>query len=272
MGESLKDVQSERDDRNIEIDLVGVKGVRWPIKLKDRENEVQHTNAKLNMYVSLPKEQKGTHMSRFVESLAEFTKNDEFFSMDVMAEKMAPYIAEELKALSVHIDCEFTYFINVQSPKSQIKSKLPVDVCFTIEYMSPGKMSYKGIEIKVPVTTLCPCSKEMSKTPHNQRGIVTIQTVTDGFIWIEELVLVAMNSGSCPIFPLLKRMDEKDVMDMAGEKPMFVEDVVREAAICLKKDKRIVSFMVNCENQESIHPHNAFAQVEWERDYESESM
>jgi len=268
MGENteLKDVQGLPDDRDIVIDMVGVREVEWPIKLKDRVNEIQYTNAKFAMYVRLPKEQKGTHMSRFVEALVTFSNNDEFFSMDVMADKMSPYIAKDLNAEFVHIECEFTYFLDVLSPETKIRSKLPVKVCFIIEYHSQSQLKHKGLEVKVPVTTLCPCSKEMSETPHNQRGIITMQIQANDFLWIEELVEIASKSCSCPIFPLLKRPDEKFVMDVAGENPMFVEDVVREVAIRLKRDKRILSFTVGCENMESIHPHNAFATVDWERD------
>jgi GTP cyclohydrolase I len=259
----MPDVQGREDKRELNIDMVGVKGVEWPIKLKDKSLGVQYTSGKFNMYVSLPKSQKGTHMSRFVEALAKFTKEESFFSMDVMVDEIAPYIRELLESLTVYLECEFTYFINVTSPETLIGSKLPIRCCFVTE--GSKDHSRKVVEVKVPVNTLCPCSQEMSKNPHNQRGIVTIQADVNSFVWIEDLVEIAQRAGSCEIYPLLKRPDEKWVMDKSATRPRFVEDVVREASLELIKDKRIDIFNVECENMESIHPHSAFASIEWRR-------
>jgi len=202
-------------------------------------------------------------MSRFVEALSEFTDNKEFFDMDTMAKKMAPYLLEKLGSEYVLIDCEFTYFMEVVAPESKKKSKLPIKCALTVS-------GYKGvmerhIEVVVPVTTLCPCSKELSERPHNQRGYITIGVGLTEFVWIEELVCAAMMCGSCQIYPLLKRRDEKWVMDKAGNNPKFVEDVVRDVATILKDDKRISEFNVRCENHESIHPHNAYAEISYTR-------
>lgn len=256
----LPDVQAREDDRKWSIDKVGVKDVKWPIKLKDKNKVTQNTVAKFNMYVSLPKTQKGTHMSRFIEVLAAYANEAKYFDMDTMAKEIVPFLMEKMQAEYVCIDCEFIYFVDVTSPESAITSKLPVKCAFTVDkHNSMGAERY--IEVTVPVTTVCPCSAEMSKTPHNQRGYVRIAVHLRDFIWIEDLVCVAMKEGSCQIYPLLKRPDEKWVMDKAGQNPKFVEDVVRDVAEILSHDENIESFYVECENHESIHPHNAYAEI-----------
>ena len=260
----LPDVQARKDNREWPIDKVGVTEVYWPIKLKDKFEGIQNTVAKFHMFVRLPKTQKGTHMSRFVETLTEFTDNKEFFDMDTMAKKMSPYLLEKLGSEYVFIDCEFTYFMEVVAPESKKKSKLPIKCALTVDgHKGTGMERY--IEVVVPVTTLCPCSRELSSKPHNQRGYITIGVRLTDFVWIEELVYAAMMCGSCQIYPLLKRSDEKWVMDKAGDNPKFVEDVVRDVATVLKADKRIAEFNVKCENHESIHPHNAYAEISYTR-------
>lgn len=259
-GTKLPDVQAREDDREWSIDKVGVKDVKWPIKLKDKNKTTQHTAAKFNMFVSLPATQKGTHMSRFVEVLSSFAKDDKYFDMDTMAKEMVPYLLEKMEADYACIDCEFIYFVDVTSPESGIVSKLPVKCSFTVDKFDwAGANRY--LEVIVPVTTVCPCSAEMSKTPHNQRGYIKIAVNLRGFIWIEDLICVAMKEGSCQIYPLLKRPDEKWVMDKAGKNPKFVEDVVRDIAEVLSHENNIAEFFVECENHESIHPHNAYAEI-----------
>lgn len=259
----LPDVQAQPNHREWPIDKVGVTNVMWPVKLKDKFEGIQNTVAKFHMYVRLPKTQKGTHMSRFTEVLSEFTDNKEFFDMDTMARKMGPYLLEKMESEYVLIDCEFTYFMEVVAPESGKKSKMPIKCALTVDGGNGSMERY--IEVVVPVTTLCPCSKEMSENPHNQRGYITIGARLAGFVWIEELACVAMKEGSCQIYPLLKRPDEKWVMDKAGENPKFVEDVVRDIATVLKADGRILEFNVKCENHESIHPHNAYAEISYIR-------
>ncbi len=251
----LEDVQSRRDDRDIPIDRVGVKGLRYPIVLLDKQRNKQHTIAEVNMYVMLPSDFKGTHMSRFVEVL-----NENRDSIDIRKlGKILEELRNRLNARKSYIELKFPYFVEKIAPVSRIKSLMSYDC----RVEASGDYKTKEIvtlTVSVPITSLCPCSKEISEYgAHNQRGIVTITAKLKEFVWIEELIHVAEESASCDIYALLKRPDEKFVTEKAYNNPMFVEDIARNVTLKLQDDRRIEHFSVEVENFESIHNHNAYA-------------
>jgi len=259
----LPDIQSTPDGRQIAIDQVGVCDLTYPIVVLDRENQKQQCAARLSLSVSLPHQFKGTHMSRFLEVLAQHQGE---FTMHTV-----PAILHDLKhrlvAETAHIEVQFPYFLQRTAPVSGLSA--PMDYLCTFIGESNGKSDDFMLRVRVPVSTLCPCSKEISDYgAHNQRGYVTISVRTNkkadeswDFVWIEELVEVAENSASAPIYPLLKRSDERHVTMQAYDNPTFVEDVVRNVADQLQRDARVNWFEVRCVNHESIHNHSAFACV-----------
>ncbi len=256
----MKDVQNQRDHRKIDIDKVGVKNIRYPITVLDRANGSQKTVASINMYVNLPHQYKGTHMSRFIELLSEHSANINLSNIPDILEEMK----RRLDAESAHIEIEFPYFIEKAAPVSQASGLMEYAIAFR------GSLNGQGmdlvVEIGVPVTTLCPCSKEISSDgAHNQRGMVRLAVRFKRFIWIEDLIAMVEDSASSDVFSLLKREDEKYVTERAFENPMFVEDVVREVSSKLSADPNIVWFAVDSENFESIHNHSAYAYVECDR-------
>lgn len=259
----MKDVQNTEDDRGIAIDQVGVCDLMYPITVLDRENQKQQCAATLSLSVSLPHHFKGTHMSRFLEVLAQHQGE---FTM-----RTVPAILHDLKkrldAKSAHIEVSFPYFLQRKAPVSGLSAPMNYQCTFVGD--SNGESDDFLMRVCVPIGTLCPCSKEISDYgAHNQRGYLTISLRTrkrdDGtwdFLWIEEIVDIAERSGSVPIYPLLKRADERHVTMQAYDNPVFVEDVVRNAATQLKTDLRINWFEVRAVNHESIHNHSAFAVV-----------
>lgn len=253
----MKDVQNQRDERNLPIDKVGIKNLRYPINVRDRRDGRQATVATINMYVDLPHEYKGTHMSRFVEMLHLLQPEISLKKFSVILEKMKKY----LNAASAHIDVTFPYFIEKKAPISH----------------SPGMMDYTcqiiGTSdrddeldlisvVNVPITSVCPCSKEISQEgAHNQRGIVQLKTRFKRFIWLEDMIELVESCASCDVYSVLKRVDEKNVTERGFANPKFVEDIVRDVAIKLSEDTNITWFSVSAENFESIHNHSAFAQI-----------
>lgn len=258
----LVDVQSSADTRRIAIDKVGIKGIRYPIQIRDKSGDVQNTVADLNMYVYLPHDFKGTHMSRFVEIL-ERKKH-----LDVPSFKaMLPEMLERLESHVGQIEMRFTYFVNKAAPVSGVQSLMDYDVTF-IGKCENGVTDLQ-IKVVVPVTSLCPCSKEISQYgAHNQRSHITITAKLSEFaeganvLWIEDLIRIAEESASCELFGLLKRPDEKYVTEKAYENPKFVEDLVRDVAHRLNNDQRISHYVAEAENFESIHNHSAYALIE----------
>ena len=249
------DVQSLKDKRNIAIDRVGVKNVLYPIIVDDRENKLQHTVASIDIFVDLPHHHRGTHMSRFIEVLNRF--HQETFVSNL--EKFAKEIKKSLNADSSYAIIRFPYFIKKKAPVTKIESLLSYNCYFEVSMTDTFSLI---IGTEVPVTTLCPCSKEVSDYgAHNQRSIVTVKVKADEFIWIEEIIELVENSASCEIYSLLKRADEKYVTEKAYDNPSFVEDIVREVTLKLQADPRIKGFTVESENFESIHNHNAYACV-----------
>ncbi|CAO0820129.1 GTP cyclohydrolase FolE2 [Desulfarculales bacterium] len=254
------DVQSQPDDRNIAIDKVGVKNIRYPITVLDQANGTQQTVASINMYVNLPHQYKGTHMSRFIELLSEYSNNINIRNLNDILEEMK----RRLVAQSAHIEVEFPYFINKSAPVSGAQGLMEYGVAFT------GNLNGKNydlvVQITAPVTTLCPCSKEISLSgAHNQRGLVRLAVRFKRFIWIEDLIRLAEHSASSEVFSVLKRDDEQCVTEHAYATPMFVEDVVREVARKLGQDPNITWFAVDSENFESIHNHSAYAYIEQDK-------
>lgn len=250
-----KDIQSQIDHRNITIDKVGVKNIRYPIIVEDKENTVQHTIADLNIYVELPREHRGTHMSRFIEVLNDFHQE----SLIANLPKFLQTIKKELHADAAYLSICFPYFIKKIAPVSHIASLLDYECNFEASLRNEYDFV---IGVKVPITSLCPCSKEISDYgAHNQRSIVSLQVRYNGFIWLEELINYIESVASCEIYPLLKRIDEKYVTERAYNNPVFVEDIVRELAVILDNDTRIISYEIESENFESIHNHSAYAYI-----------
>lgn len=255
---NIPDIQAQADHRRINIDKVGLKSLRYPILVEDRENQVQHTVADLNIYVELPHHRRGTHMSRFVEIL-------NHYHQDMIIKQLDRFLKElksVMRAEAAYVDISFPYFIRKTAPVSGISSLMSYDCFFNAAL---GDTYELWIGVVVPVTTLCPCSKEISSYgAHNQRSHITIKLCYSEFVWLEELIAVAESAASCEIYPLLKRPDEKYVTERAYNNPRFVEDIVREITQILKADHRVTQFYVEADSFESIHAHNAYALVHWD--------
>ncbi len=250
------DIQKQNDPRNIEIDKVGVKGIKYPITVLDKQNKTQHTIATINMYVNLPHHFKGTHMSRFIEVLNENRQGININSLSIILEKMK----EKLDAESAHLEIEFPYFINKKAPVSKEASLMEYTCNFWGTYEKKEDLC---VGIKVPVSTLCPCSKEISDFgAHNQRGTISVKLRFKKFFWIEDMISMIENSASSDVYALLKREDEKYITEKSFQNPMFVEDVVRTVAEKLDINPNVTWYLVEAENFESIHNHNAYALVE----------
>lgn len=254
---AIADVQSSADTRHIAIDKVGIKDIRHPVRVKDRSEGEQHTIACFNMYVNLPHNFKGTHMSRFVEIL---NLHEREISVDSFKEMLGE-MTERLEAEAGHIEMTFDYFINKTAPVSGVQSLLDYEVSFIGEIRDQAPEM--KIKVVVPVTSLCPCSKKISdRGAHNQRSHVTVTATTRDFVWIEELIEMVEAQASSELYGLLKRPDEKYVTEKAYDNPKFVEDMVRDIAAALNADERISAYVVESENFESIHNHSAYALIE----------
>ncbi len=253
----IADVQNSVDKRHIPINKVGIKDIRHPVRIRDRSGGEQNTIANFNMYVNLPHNFKGTHMSRFVEILNQHEREISVKSFKEMLKEMS----ERLEAKTGHIEMSFPYFVNKKAPVTKVESLLDYDVTFIGE-ISDGKHQ-TILKVVVPVTSLCPCSKKISEYgAHNQRSHVTLTVRTQEFVWIEDLIDIVEQMASCELYGLLKRPDEKYVTERAYDNPKFVEDMVRDIAVRLNDDKRIRGYIVESENFESIHNHSAYAQIE----------
>jgi GTP cyclohydrolase IB len=253
----IADVQSSPDHRRLPIDKVGIKDIRHPVRVKDRSQGEQHTIANFNMYVELPHNFKGTHMSRFVEIL---NGHDMEISVESFRDMLAE-MAELLEAEVGHIEMSFPYFINKKAPVSGVQSLMDYQVTFVGEVRN-GQYRMT-IKVVVPVTSLCPCSKKISRRgAHNQRSHVTLAVRTNTFIWVEDLIDLVEKQASCELYGLLKRPDEKYVTEKAYDNPKFVEDMVRDVAAALNGDDRVDAYVVESENFESIHNHSAYAMIQ----------
>jgi len=252
----IPDVQSTPDTRRLAIDRVGIKSIRHPARIMERDGGVQHTIAVFNMYVGLPHHFKGTHMSRFVEIL---NAHEREISPDTFR-TMLREMVKKLEAESGHIEMSFPYFVAKKAPVSGVSSLMDYEVTFLGEIVD-GREVFT-LKVLVPVTSLCPCSKKISERgAHNQRSHVTIAARINKFVWIEELIDLAENEASCQLYGLLKRPDEKFVTEQAYDNPKFVEDMVRDIAAKLNADPRIEGYVVESENFESIHNHSAYAMI-----------
>ena len=253
----IADVQGSADTRRIAIDKVGIKDIRHPVRVRERGGAEQHTVATFNMYVYLPHDFKGTHMSRFVQILNNHEREISVSSFKEMLTEMS----ERLESEAGHIEMRFPFFINKKAPVSGVQSLLDYEVTFIGE-IRDGEPRLE-IKVLIPVTSLCPCSKEISAFgAHNQRSHVTVQARMQGFVWIEEIIEMVEQEASSELFGLLKRPDEKFVTERAYSNPKFVEDMVRDVARRLNNDERILAYTVEAENFESIHNHSAYALIE----------
>ncbi|MEO5573791.1 MAG: GTP cyclohydrolase FolE2 [Gammaproteobacteria bacterium] len=253
----IEDVQNAADTRRIAINKVGIKDIRHPVRVLDRTGGEQHTIANFNMYVNLPHNFKGTHMSRFVEILNKHEREISVTSFKDMLHEMTRL----LNAESGHIEMTFPYFVNKTAPVSGVQSLMDYNVTFIGDVVDG--QTVLTIKVVVAVTSLCPCSKKISDYgAHNQRSHISISVRTQGFVWIEEIIDIAEQQASCELYGLLKRPDEKYVTERAYDNPKFVEDMVRDVAACLNQDERIIAYVVESENFESIHNHSAYAMIE----------
>ena len=263
----LADTQNKLDNRGIAIDRVGVCDLRYPITVLDKIDNEQHTIANITLSVDLPHHFKGTHMSRFIEVLNRYRGEITLRTLPKILEKLK----KRLEADKAHVEVEFPYFIEKIAPVSKVKALMDYDCAFIAE--SNGNTDDFILKVSVPVKSLCPCSKAISDYgAHNQRGIVRIKVRSrrqpnglPELIWIEQLIEIAEQSASSPVYSLLKREDERHVTMQAYDNPTFVEDIVRNTAQKLMDEERIIWFSVKATNQESIHNHSAFAKIEWER-------
>jgi GTP cyclohydrolase IB len=259
----VEDVQGRPDFRNLPIQRVGVTNLRYPIVVLDRERSTQETVASFTLSVSLPHHFKGTHMSRFIEVLNDHRGEVTMHTVPVILADLR----SRLDAESARVEVEFPYFLERIAPVSGSNAMMDYQCAFIGEVNKDS--SDFVLRVQVPVTSLCPCSREISDYgAHNQRGYVTVEVRTvqsNQMIWIEEIVGAVEESASSPVYPLLKRPDERHVTMQAYDNPVFVEDLVRNVAVRLQQDDRVGWFKVNALNQESIHNHDAFAELEWTR-------
>lgn len=253
----MKDVQGQQDIRGVAIQRVGVKDVRLPFLVKEKDNGFQSVLGTATLSVDLPHHYKGTHLSRFIEILLDWSKRP--MSTDHVR-TILDVTRQRLDAERAHLILGFKYFVSKCAPVSRIEQVMDYHVTFGGDV--DGESSVLTLGVDVPITTLCPCSKTISKYgAHNQRSVVRVRVrFTEGaFIWIEDIIRSVEALGSCELFPLLKREDEKYVTERAYENPKFVEDVLRDVVLMLRDDPRVTWFEVECESMESIHNHNAFA-------------
>ncbi len=257
---SIEDVQGRADTREIPINRVGVKDVYHPVRVKDRSSGEQHTIANFNMYVNLPHHFKGTHMSRFIEIL-HHEREISVDSLRTMLEEMT----KRLDADAGHIEMSFPYFVMKKAPVTGVESLMDYRASLIGERRD-GRTEL-WIKVVVAVTSLCPCSKKIADYgAHNQRSHITITARIREHIWIEELIDMAEEEASSELYGILKRPDEKHVTERAYDNPKFVEDMVRDIGVRLNRDERVLAYVVESENFESIHNHSAYALIERDKE------
>lgn len=253
----MKDLQNSHDNRNIPIRKVGIKELEYPVTVLDRANISQESVANINMYVDLPHDFKGTHMSRFVEIINEHRGR---ISVNEIG-NILKCMLNRLDCENAHFEIRFPYFIERMAPKSKAKSLMSYQCALLASMTRDGTMD-SVVEARVPVTMVCPCSREISERgAHNQRAYITVRIRSRQLVWLEELIEIAEASASAPVYALLKRSDEKVLTERAYDTARFAEDAVRGAAERLRADRRIIWYEVESENMESIHNHNAYAMV-----------
>ena len=253
----LHDKQSERDYRELRIDKVGVRGLRFPIQVRDKARVVQNTVATIGMFVDLPKEFKGTHMSRFIEVLNAHGDMVHVENINDILHAMQ----SKFHAATSHLEIEFPYFLQKKAPVSGMESLM--DYTARFDATACHREIDFVLTVQAKVTTLCPCSKAIAAYgAHNQRGVVTVQIRSRKAVWIEDVIGIIESSASSELYALLKREDEKAVTERAYDNPVFVEDLVRNVAVKLNAHHDVTWYKVEAENQESIHNHNAYACIE----------
>jgi len=259
----MKDVQKTKDERGIKLNKVGVRGLEFPICLQRPDKTTIRTTALFNFYADLPAEVKGTHMSRFVEALEECVRLEgtAFKLFGTAVER----IKNSFKADHVHLEAFFTYFVNKSSPATHNIMTAPYKCGIIMNSSHSGFSQGDTLRVEVPVTTVCPCSLEISdQGAHNQKAIITLTLEAQEFTWFEDIISLVEQQGSCEIFPLLKRADEKFVTEKMFDHPKFVEDVVRDVAVAIRESNLKISHgKIECESMESIHNHTAYAMFEW---------
>lgn len=253
----MQDIQNEYDQREISIDQVGVKDLDYPITIEDKAQGYQTTVARITMSVHLPHQFRGTHMSRFIEILNSYRG----FLSETTIFKLLDDIQNRLDSVESYFQAEFPYFIEKKAPVSGAASLMNYGGIFIAEKKKWQPPSFI-LGARVPLTSLCPCSREISRYgAHNQRSQVTVKIRYYQMVWLEDLIAWIESAASSEIYALLKREDEKFVTEKAYLNPRFVEDIVREIAGRLKEDSNIIGFDIYAEHFESIHNHNVFAQI-----------
>ena len=256
----LRDIHSEPDKRRLALDRAGVKGLRYPICVLDRQRGLQHTIAEIDISVSLPHKRRGAHMSRFVELLNKHRREIDIRKFRALCAELR----KDHDAEAAHVEVRFPYFIEKQAPVT--KAAGLVDYACTFGATVSKKSSDLWVAVDVPVTSLCPCSKAISDHgAHNQRSLVSVRVWFAKFFWIEDLIALVEAGASSELYALLKRPDEKYVTERAYERPRFVEDLVREVGTRLKADPNFTRWEVNAESFESIHAHSAYAALSYSR-------
>jgi GTP cyclohydrolase I len=257
----VKDIQNGPADVALNIDRVGVRNLQVPLTVRDKARGRQHTVARVDVSVDLPSRFKGTHMSRFVEALENWSESLDYASF----KKLMSDVRDRLEARRAHIMFRFPYFLDVEAPATGSPGRMGYD-CTLAGDLEGDALSF-ALGVEAPVMTVCPCSLAISdKSAHSQRAMVRIETRFKGFLWIEDLVGIAEAAGSSPVYPLLKRADEKQVTEDAFARPAFVEDVVRSCAGSLVEHPKVTWFKVEVESYESIHNHNAYASIEIDKE------
>lgn len=252
----MRDIQNEEDTRKVPLQKVGVRGVKYPVTVLDKNHKTQSTTAIVDLFVNLPHNFKGTHMSRFIEVFHKYHTDLTMIHFLDMLEEMR----KKLDAQKAYGSVNFPYFIEKKAPVSGSEAIMEYNCSYEAEVGDERKFY---VTIEVPVATLCPCSKAISDYgAHNQRGYVKVRVLYKDFFWIEDVISMIENCASTPLYSLLKRKDEKYVTEYAYDNPRFVEDVVREVYLGLKKMK-FPYFSVEAETEESIHNHNAYAYTEY---------
>lgn len=259
----MKDIQNLYDHRNIGIDRVGIKKLIVPMFIKQQDKKTQQIIAHVDLFVNLFPTMRGAHMSRFVEILEEFR----YYPISISVINDLLYaVQQKLEVTSAYIDISFTYFMEKFAPISQRKSLMGYQC--EINSKLHDKDSDYIMKVIVPVSLLCPCSKEISKYgAHNQRGKILLKVKTKEHIFFEALISILESEGSSEVYPLLKRIDEKFITEKSYENPKFVEDIVRDVGLKLTDHEKILAFQVSCESYESIHDHSAFAEIIQNNEY-----
>jgi GTP cyclohydrolase I len=254
----LRDIQNEQDSRYIRIDRVGVKNVNYPIIVLDRKHGNQHTIGSIDMFVSLHPEFKGIHMSRFLEILNQYHQIIDIRKFGEILKELK----ERLSSSWAYIMVRFPYFIEKKAPVSGESSIMQYNCHYEGTINKDNKKDFI-VGVKVPVMSVCPCSQAIAKRgAHNQRSLVTVRFRAKKLVWIEEIIEIIEQNSSAPLYPLLKRVDEKYITELSYKNPKFAEDIVRAIGEKLSQHPKIKWFSVESENLESIHSHNAYAAIE----------